>query len=159
GDYFTWSRDEARAVLEDDEFTVASAYYDIGEIGEMHHNHGKNVLWVAASIAEIAERIGKPESDIRSLLATAREKMYAQRLKRPTPYIDKTMYVNWNAMMVSAYLAAARVLKLDDARHSALKTLDRILAEGWDRETKRLQHVLQYSDPTARPRLLAGHLD
>ena len=159
GDYFTWTRDEAKAVVDEGEFAVASAYYDIAEIGEMHHNHAKNVLWVAATTAEIAEQLQKPESEVRLLLASAQEKLYEERLKRPTPYVDKTMYVNWNAMMISAYLAAARVLDLDAARHFALKSLDRILAEGWNAEGKRLQHVLQYSDPTAQRRSLSGHLD
>ncbi len=36
--------------------------------------------------------------------------MYAARLRRPIPYIDKTVYVNWNALCISAYLQAARVL-------------------------------------------------
>ncbi|HYF39589.1 MAG TPA: DUF255 domain-containing protein, partial [Gemmatimonadales bacterium] len=43
GDYFTWTRDEAAAVLTPDELEVTSAYYDIGTAGEMHHNPGKNV--------------------------------------------------------------------------------------------------------------------
>ncbi|HWK31366.1 MAG TPA: thioredoxin domain-containing protein [Terriglobales bacterium] len=159
GDYFTWTRDEARNILSGDEFAVASAYYDIGEIGEMHHNHEKNVLWVATTPSEIADRLRKPEPEVRSLLAAAQKKMYAERLKRPTPYVDKTMYVNWNAMMVSAYLTASRVFDLDDARHFALKSLDRILAEGWNGEAKRLQHVIRYSDPAAQKRALGGHLD
>jgi hypothetical protein len=159
GDYFTWSRDEALAVLDDAEFAVVSAYYDIGEIGEMHHNHAKNVLWVAATIADIAAQMKKPESEVQLLLASAQEKMYEKRLARPTPYVDKTMYVNWNAMMVSAYLAASRVLELDHARQFALKSLDRILAEGWNAQAKRLQHVLQYSHPAAQKRVLGGHLD
>jgi uncharacterized protein YyaL (SSP411 family) len=41
--------------------------------------------------------------------------MYAARLQRPTPFIDKTVYVSWNALCISAYLQAARVLKLEDA--------------------------------------------
>ena len=159
GDYFTWTRDEARNILSGDEFAVASAYYDIGEIGEMHHNHEKNVLWVATTPFEIADRLRKPEPEVRSLLAAAQKKMYAERLKRPTPYVDKTMYVNWNAMMVSAYLTASRVFDLDDARHFALNSLDRILAEGWNGEAKRLQHVIRYSDPAAQKRALGGHLD
>src|SRR6202000_914755 len=32
GDYFTWTRDEAAAVLTEEELAVAGAYYDIGEI-------------------------------------------------------------------------------------------------------------------------------
>src|SRR5437762_10460511 len=43
GDYFTWTLDEARAVLEGPELEVATYYYDIGEVGEMHHNPQKNV--------------------------------------------------------------------------------------------------------------------
>ena len=53
----------------------------------------------------------------------------AARLERPTPFIDKTIYTGWNAMAISAYLEAARVLHLDPPRTFALRTLDRILHE------------------------------
>ena len=67
------------------------------------------------------------------MLARAREKLLAARLKRqPTPAIDSTVYVAWNAMFISAYLEAARVLGRDDCRAFALRTLERILAEAWD---------------------------
>ena len=33
GDYFTWTRDEARAVLSAEEFEAAALHYDIGEVG------------------------------------------------------------------------------------------------------------------------------
>src|SRR5690242_7553102 len=98
GDYFTWTREEARAVLSDEEFEVASLHYDIAEVGEMHHNHAKNVLWVRVPIEEIASRLGRDKEDVENLLDTAKQKMYAARLERPMPYIDKTVYVNWNAL-------------------------------------------------------------
>jgi uncharacterized protein YyaL (SSP411 family) len=44
GDYFTWTLDEARGVLSGDELEFASKYWDIGELGDMHHNPAKNVL-------------------------------------------------------------------------------------------------------------------
>jgi len=84
--------------------------------------------------------------------------MYAARLKRPTPYVDKTVYVGWNALCISAYLEAAKVLRLDAARHFALRSLDRILAEGWRSESG-LLHVLAYSDPKAERRSVTGVLD
>src|SRR5213079_1559832 len=46
------------------------------------------------------------------------------------------MYVSWNAMFVSAYLDAARVLGDSlgaNCRTFALKTLDRMLKEAWSR--------------------------
>ena len=157
GDYFTWTLDEARAVLGEDELTAASYYYDIGDIGEMHHNPKKNVLHVRATVEEIAARMTTPER-VRALLDSARQKMLAARRKRPTPYVDKTIYVNWNALCVSAYLDAARVLNLEKARHFALRSLDRILAEAWNAETG-LKHVVSYSDPQAKHRDVPGLLD
>ncbi len=163
GDYFSWTLDEARAVLTADEAAVATAYYDIQEVGDMHHNRAKNVLHVSASLGdgpveEIAGRLKFSVERVRELLAAARQKMYAARLARPTPYVDKTIYAGWNAMCVSAYLTAARVLDLPEARHFALRSLDRMLAEGWNAE-RGMRHVIAYSDPAAAARETSGVLD
>ena len=166
GDYFTWTRDEARAVLDADEFEVACLHYDIGEVGEMHHNHAKNVLWVRATPEEIASRTGHQRQQIEALNRLGKKKMYAARLRRPIPYVDKTVYVSWNALCISAYLQAARVLgpegdgAMIEARSFALRSLDRILSEAWNPE-RGLLHVIAYSgqdSPHAR-REIAGLLD
>ena len=158
GDYFTWTLDEGRAVLTEEEAQVAALHYDINEIGEMHHNPAKNVLYVRAPIEEIARRMSLSAERVLSLLDSAKKKMYAARLQRPTPYVDKTVYVGWNSMCVSAYLEAANVLGLDDARHFALRSLDRILSEAW-RPRRGLLHVVAYSDPKAELREVSGLLD
>ena len=180
GDYFTWTLDEARAVLTEEEAQVAALHYDINEIGEMHHNPAKNVLYVRAPLEEIARRMSLSVERVKDLLDSAKKKMYAARLQRPTPYVDKTVYVGWNCMCVSAYLEAAEVLGLDEARHFALRSLDRVLAEacklsaeagegpfdslsGQVRSTQstasRLLHVVAYSDPAASHREVFGLLD
>ncbi len=158
GDYFTWTVDEAKAVLSDDEFQAASLHYDINEVGEMQHNSAKNVLWVRALPEEIASQMGIELSKVLDLLASAKTRLYAARLKRPTPFVDKTVYVNWNAMCVSAYLQAAQVLGLEEARKFALRSLDRILAEAWNAE-RGLSHVIAYADAKAQKRFVRGLLD
>jgi uncharacterized protein len=158
GDYFTWTLPEAQSVLTEEEAQVACLHYDINEIGEMHHNPAKNVLYVRAPVEEIAKRLSLSPDKIRTLLQSAKDKMYAARLKRPTPYVDKTVYAGWNALCVSAYLEAAKVLRLETAQHFALRSLDRILAEGW-RPEDGLLHVLAYSDATAERRRVPGVLD
>jgi uncharacterized protein len=158
GDYFTWTLQEAQSVLTEEESQVACLHYDINEIGEMHHNPAKNVLYVRASLEEIAKRLSRPLEQIQASLQSAKSKMYAARLKRPTPYVDKTVYAGWNALCVSAYLEAAKVLKLETAEHFALRSLDRILAEGWHAENG-LLHVLAYSDAKAERRPIPGVLD
>ena len=140
GDYFTWTQAEVRAVLSAEESRAVELYYDVNKRGEMHHNPEKNVLWVASSVAELAAKIGLDESNARILLARAKGKLLAARRQRhPTPAIDTTIYVGWNAMFVSAYLEAARVLGREDCREFALKTLDRLIAEAWD-ESKGFLH-------------------
>jgi uncharacterized protein YyaL (SSP411 family) len=158
GDYFTWTLVEAQAVLTKEEAQAAALRYDINEVGEMHHNAAKNVLYIRAQVEEIAKRVDLASDRVRVLLDSAKRKMYAARLQRPTPYVDKTIYVAWNAMCVSAYLEAAKVLDLDASRRFALRSLDRILAEGWDHE-RGLLHVLAYSDAQAEHRKVPGVLE
>ena len=134
GDYFTWTLDELRAALLPDEARIMELYYDVEAHGEMHHNPAKNVLSTARDAADIAKQLGLDETVVRLTLAKSKGKMLAARLPRPTPFIDKTAYVCWNAMFVSAYLDAARVLGGSLGANCcafALKTLDRTLKEVW----------------------------
>jgi uncharacterized protein len=140
GDYFTWTLAEVSAVVTAEELRVVELYYDVKPHGEMHHNPQKNVLWVASDLETISRELKITRTDAEKLLASAKLKMLAARRRRtPVPAIDTTIYVAWNAMFVSAYLEAARVLGPDDCRAFALKTLDRILAEAWD-ESKGFLH-------------------
>jgi uncharacterized protein len=140
----------------------------------MHHNPAKNVLYVRASVEEIGRRMKLAAERVSELLASAKKKMYAARLQRPTPYVDKTVYVGWNSLCVSAYLEAAKVLGLTEARRFALRSLDRVLSESWRQESTTgedagggarstqaglLLHVVSYSDPEASHREVAGLLD
>ncbi len=167
GDYFTWTLEEAKAVLTPEEAEVAALHYDINEIGEMHHNPAKNVLFTRAPVDEIARRLAISEDRVQNLLASAKRKMYAARLERSTPYVDRTVYTGWNAMCISAYLAAARALELAEPRRFALRSLDRLLAQGWSggitatgkNVQPTLKHVIAYSDAEAEQRNTDGVLD
>ncbi len=140
GDYFTWTLSEVRAVLSPEEARAAELYYDVGTRGEMHHDPERNVLWVTSTMQELAKQLKLDEPSARLLIARAKGKLLAaRRERRPIPTIDQTLYTGWNAMFVSAYLDAARVLARNDCREFALKTLDRILAEAWD-ESKGFLH-------------------
>jgi uncharacterized protein YyaL (SSP411 family) len=142
GDYFTWSLEELRAALPPEEASVMELFYDVETNGEMHHNPAKNVLWIARDPADIAAQLHLQESAVTAIITAAKAKMLAARLPRPTPFVDKTMYVSWNAMFVSAYLDAARVLDglvAESSRRFALKTLDRMLTEVWS-DTRGFSH-------------------
>jgi uncharacterized protein len=151
GDYFTWTVAEANAVLSAEEMEFAAAYWDIGELGDMHHNTAKNVLHVKSTLEEMAANDGD-FARLRALRDSARRKLLAARSLRQTPFIDKTLYTGWNAMAITAYFETARVLRMEPAREFALRSLDRLLNEAWN-GADALSHVIAYPDEagSARP--------
>jgi uncharacterized protein YyaL (SSP411 family) len=157
GDYFTWTRAEAAEVLSTDELEVAGTYYDIGELGDMHHNPAKNVLHVKRTMETLAKDLNREPAEVTGLLASARARLAAARAERPTPYVDRAIYTGWNGMAISAYLQASAVLKVAGARDFATKTLDRILREAWS-EQDGLAHVVAYAEGEGGPRV-PGVLD
>jgi uncharacterized protein YyaL (SSP411 family) len=129
GDYFTWTRDEASALLAGDELEVAAAHWDIGTAGEMQHDPSRNVLFVAESPESIAHRMRLDEATVTSYIASARDKLLAARRRRQAPAVDGSRYTAWNAMLASAMLEAGAILGDSAASDHALKTLERIRRE------------------------------
>ncbi len=157
GDYFTWTRAEAAAVLTPEEMAVAGRFFDIGEIGDMHHNPLKNTLHIELTLAEVARAAGVSANKAVDLMRSAKPKLYAARKQRATPYVDKTIYVAWNAMMISAYLDAGRVLVDPAAIAFALRSLERVLGEAWDGSA--LRHVVAYGEGKDGGEPVAGVLE
>ncbi|HWC74612.1 MAG TPA: hypothetical protein VG454_11820, partial [Gemmatimonadales bacterium] len=62
------------------------------------------------------------------------------------PFVDRTAYVNWNAMMAGAFLQAGAVLDKPECNTLALKALERIWSEAWD-PTLGMSHVLGKPEP------------
>jgi uncharacterized protein len=141
GDYFTWTLDELRAALDEQEVRVAALRYEVGSTGEMHHNPAKNVLFIDQPVEAISARVGMDSAEVAKILERAKAKMLAARRARPTPFIDRSLYAGWNAMMASALLEASNVLELEGARGRALMALDLFLECGWD-PARGMAHVL-----------------
>jgi uncharacterized protein YyaL (SSP411 family) len=72
----------------------------------MHINTAKNVLFIDMEPDAIAPKLGLPESKVLDLIKTGKQRLLEARMKRPTPFIDKTVYLNWNGMMIAAFLEA-----------------------------------------------------
>ena len=131
GDHFTWTVEEVRSCLNAEEFDLIAAHFNLRERGDMHHDPARNVLALHKTAEELAAETGKDVATLHKRLSVAREKMLAARSKRPTPFIDKTIYTGWNGMMISAFLDAGTVLNRDDWTALALKTLDRLIDSAW----------------------------
>ena len=128
GDYFTWTKGEMEEALSSDESRVISLYYNIYGRGEMKHNTAKNVLFIDVEPEEISRKLNISQERVRELIESGKRHLLERRKRRPAPYVDKTLYTNWNGMMVSAFLMAHKILGYEEPANLALKTLNLLIA-------------------------------
>jgi uncharacterized protein len=97
---------------------------------------GKNALYVARSVDEIAETTGQSRDEVEASLARSRRRLFEARLKRPRPHLDDKILTAWNGLMLGAFARAARVLPSAGARahhlHTAVKAAEFLNGTLWD---------------------------
>jgi len=125
GTHFTWTAEEARAALDEREWRAAERAFDIYGRGELDRDPTRNVLFVAASPAELARELRLSEPDAIALLDGARRKLLAARDQRPRPAVDGAVYTDVSAALARALAEAGELLDLAGARESAERTLAR----------------------------------
>jgi uncharacterized protein len=83
---------------------------------------GKNLLYIAKSIDEIATETGKTPDAVFEVLNEARSAMFDARLSRPRPQRDDKILTAWNGLMIAAFARMARLLGgLDDENRDAAR--------------------------------------
>ncbi len=128
GGYFTWTDQQFRRTLDNDEYRVLSLYL-MHDAGSMHHDASKKTLFVVKDAEEIAEETGKGVAEVIKIIQTGKAKLLQERNKRETPFIDTTLYTSVNGMLVSVFLLGYRVLRDRGLKDFAIISLDRIIKE------------------------------
>src|ERR1019366_6958677 len=130
GAYYLWTDAEIDALLGDDA-PVVKLRFGIEAHGNAPQDPqqeftGKNLLYVARSIDEIAQHTAKPAAEVVEILNRTRLKMFAERLGRPRPQRDDKILTAWNGLMIAAFARLARVLAGlgDDGKSVAQPYLD-----------------------------------
>jgi uncharacterized protein len=119
GDYFTWTLDEAREALQAGGIfprrtRVALRYWDIGELGDMHHNPAKNVLHLKQTLEELAAQPASLDGTSAPASGFDRpRKLLAARAQRPTPFHRPHALHRLERHGGHGLSGAARVLRID----------------------------------------------
>jgi uncharacterized protein YyaL (SSP411 family) len=132
GAFYLWTETELQTLLRDD-FDVFRYRFGIrpdGNAPEDPHGEftGRNLLYVASSIEEVAERTGKSRDEVNASLQRSRMELFQARLARPRPHLDDKVLTGWNGLMLAAFARAARVLPGDEARSRYLDAAARSAA-------------------------------
>ena len=124
GKFYVWTPAELRAILGEDDATLAQMIWGVTERGNFE---GQNILHVARSVEDAASALGIALDVAQAALARVREKLYAARSQRVWPGRDDKAITAWNAWALRAFAEAADALGRDDYRAAALKNADFLL--------------------------------
>ena len=146
GAFYVWSAEQLDALLGDDAPAVRRRFgiEDGGNApadpqGEFR---GKNLLYVAQSIEDIAARTGRTPDQVVAALARARQVLFDARARRPRPHRDDKVITAWNGLMIAAFARAARALpanpRRDAWRDAATRAAGTIRDRLWREADRRL---------------------
>jgi uncharacterized protein YyaL (SSP411 family) len=129
GKFYVWTVDEVRALLDPDEFAIASSVWGLDRAPnfEQHHWH----LVLARPVGESARRLDMNEGTAQAHLASARRKLRQAREQRVRPGRDEKILTSWNALMIGGMARVGRVFGRPEWIDSARRALDFIRATLW----------------------------
>jgi hypothetical protein len=114
GAFYIWSDADIAALLGEDA-EVARRRFGIEPGGNAPNDPqgeftGKNLLYIAQPIADVAVRSGRSEAEVLAVLERVRGTLFHARAGRPRPHLDDKVLTAWNGLMIAAFARAARVL-------------------------------------------------
>jgi uncharacterized protein YyaL (SSP411 family) len=132
GMFFVWTPEQLRAVLGEEDGALAARVFGVGAAGNFEH--GTTVLSLPYPLGQVGAATGMSEEDLRTRLASIRERLYAARRSRPAPARDDKVVTAWNALALRAFAEAGAVLRREDyltiARQCAEFLLDALVVDG-----------------------------
>ncbi|MGC8852707.1 MAG: thioredoxin domain-containing protein, partial [Hydrogenobacter sp.] len=124
GGYYTFTEQELESILDTEELKIARLHF-----GTRNMHSGKMVLYMNLRPEQVAKVLNMPEEKVKEVIKSLKTKLLCYRENREMPYIDKTIYTNWNGLMIDALCVYYKVFGDDWALNMAKKTADRLLKE------------------------------
>ena len=109
GRFYTWTRDEVRSALTDEDASAIFSWY--GEMTHANFEHGRSILYRPAVGALI-----RPAP-----VERARQQLFAHRAQRIRPNLDDKVITEWNAMFASVLCEAAGTTQNADWQVTAVE--------------------------------------
>jgi uncharacterized protein YyaL (SSP411 family) len=143
GAFYLWQQSELETLLGDDA-EIFTLRFGILPNGNAPHDPqgeftGKNLLYAAKSIEDIAAATGRSPADVRASLGRSRIVLFEARVQRPRPHLDDKVLAGWNGLMLAAFARAARVLAAETYLQAAVRSAQFLRNRMWDADRKVLR--------------------
>jgi uncharacterized protein YyaL (SSP411 family) len=129
GRFYVWARDEARALLAADDWTVAAPHWGLD--GPPNFEGHAWHLRVAVPLADVASRLGLTLADAQARLARAKAALFAARARRVRPGLDDKILTSWNALAIAGLARASRALDAPELADLAAAATDALARTAW----------------------------
>jgi len=132
GLFYCWTLSEAKDILNESEFEIATSYFNLKPHGNWENN--LNILAQVKTITELEEEFKLTKLEINTHLKAIKEKLYKKRKERVRPGLDDKLITAHNGMMVKA-LAKAYQATMDSAyQNMALELANNLLKHVVDKD-------------------------
>lgn len=144
GAFYVWSWEEVEKLLGGDA-ALFCAVYGMEKAGNSPSGSdphgelkGKNTLIRRLISEQASEKFELSKEETERRLASARERLFQERQKRPRPHLDDKIITAWNGLMISAYAKTYEVTFEKSYLECALRSA-RFIREGlYDEKTGKL---------------------
>jgi len=125
GGYYTFSTKDFEKVLSKDELEIANLYFGIAK---KEKNEERGVLFIRNTEEEISKQLNIPIENVEMVVESIKNKLLKYREDtREKPFIDKTIYTNWNGLMLEGLSTYYKVFLAPWAKEIASKTANRLI--------------------------------
>ncbi|MBI4394582.1 MAG: thioredoxin domain-containing protein [Candidatus Omnitrophica bacterium] len=144
GAFYVWPKEEIDTHLGKEKSEIFNDYFGVEVHGNAIHDPqgefgNKNILYVAHSVEETAEKFSKSKEEIEKLLDESKKMLLKLRSQRPRPHLDDKVLTDWNGLMISSLAFGSRALNEPKYAEAAKKAADFLLSKMKDKDG-RLMH-------------------
>ncbi len=149
GLYYLWRRDQVKRALSETEYLVFETLYGLDKPAnfEGRWNLHRRDAW-----RSVVERLSMDRAEADAALASAKQKLLAERNRRSRPALDDKVLTGWNGLVIGGLARAGAQRNRDDWIDAATECVDFIRTTLWDGE----RLTATWSGGRAR---YAGYLD
>lgn len=111
GKFYVWSRNDLLEAAGSPDGLIAADYYGVTETGNFE---GSNILHVALTPGEVAEKHGMTRDQVAAAVSRAGAALLAVRTTRVRPGLDHKVVAAWNGLAIRAFAEAGAALNRPD---------------------------------------------